>query len=146
MKDGRLEQYNLGEVFQRASSANRLRATVLACERAVEDSKLPQAEEIVSQALMQVRAGTLPAPGLAGSLNAMAAAYDDPYLDLDEVAETSGDALKKADSQRFFRKARAAAALASALNEGLDNAIYEAAHATTGQDELLRSVEDALRG
>ncbi len=130
----------VGERFRRAASSKRRQAVYVACEGAVAAVSLAEPE--VSAALAILRgAATTDVTLLRSRLESLSAGFDDEYFRLEE----DGGASQRLRALHCFSKARAASALAFALDDSkLHEAIYESISALEDPAALVRLVERTL--
>jgi hypothetical protein len=133
----------LAEKFQRASTSQRRRATLLACETVVSTVGLGTFDDVLP-ALDALRSGRYDEGILRGRLEALSEGLDAEYLRLDEE---NGEA-NAGEAQRYFAQARGISALALALTQDastLHESIYESISALIKDaNELIHRVEFEL--
>jgi hypothetical protein len=134
----------LAQELRHASVAKQRAATLRACELALQDADVGDAQ--VQLGLDQLREkGRLTAEARL-RLKALADEADENYFDLQEKAPDSRKAQE--DYRRFFRQARALSALYFAGEDdvlaGAMESIYEASVAVDDKDGFYKSVRTAL--
>jgi len=132
---------SLAGAYREANDDQRQHAALAACVVAVTQAGLQGAEVDAALAILRHEAGEQ--PDVRPELDRLAGQLDEEYFKLTEAA----DAITP-EALVFFRKARAAAALAFALSPDsrqLHEALYEAIAASSSQPEAMRVAEKALR-
>lgn len=135
---------NVSEKFRLAPLSRQRAACLVACEIAIETSKME--DPLVRDALRQLRTGKSLTPESRAQINLQAARLDEKYLDMQDAVEKRE--ATTADCLHLFAKSRAMAALSFAADnspDALREAIYEAA-AAVGDDKnrFLFLIESAL--
>jgi hypothetical protein len=122
--------------FRRATDSQRKAAVVVACEIAVRSAGV--VDESISQALAALHAG-VEAPFLIEKVSRLSEEHDEEYFRLSNNTE-----MHTPESAVFFRKSRAASAVALALSGELNHALYEAWYAVEDDSELPGAIEEKL--
>jgi hypothetical protein len=131
----------LAEHFRQASSRDRRRAALLACEAAA--TAVGLASDEAREALVVLRGSALADTSLRERLEGLAAEFDDEYLRLNEA----DDSVRKREGLRRFSMARATSALVFALSEDdhvLHEAIYEALSSMEDSSGVVRLMDAVL--
>ena len=133
---------NLSESFRRANSLQRRQAALATSLLAISQTEL--CGEEIDAALAILRTGGSCDNTMRQKLEVLSEKFDEQYFRLNEGSDPAANR----EALLFFRKARAAAALAFAVcseSETLHEAIYEAIIASDDLADALRSAEIALR-
>jgi hypothetical protein len=133
----------LAALFRTATNEQRRRAATIACERAASTTGL--ADHEVVGALDVLRCNGSAPTSLRAQVQSLVDSLDEAYFRLCDEAEAEPIG---ATALSYFRRARAASAIAFALTEDaseLHEALYEALASQDDSSELVASLEEALR-
>jgi len=135
---------NLAAKLEAASSEQQRKASVVACELALQATSLNM--PIVSESLEQLRKNGKLSQERIAELNDLVAQLDGRYFDIQDKAESN--AALETEALRFFSQARVVSALSFAGGENAlvaaKESIYEASMSFDDNSGFLAVVENSL--